>query len=434
MIGVGISAGLTGAKRARSIQDPLLALDLDWATDRSLPAAYGPTPSFSRASTGTFFNSSGTLTTAAVNAPRFDHVYDGTNWVSKGLLIEEQRTNINLYSEQFNNAAYSINQGVVTANQASSPDGNTTAENLTASSGTVNPYVYMALTTANSSVYTFSIYVKKNTHDFVQVVLNGVANGFANFNISSGVVGTLGAGGSATSSIVNVGNGWYRCVVTYTTASTSGNGFINLIGSATAGRGATFTAAGTESVYLWGQQLELGSFPTSYIPTTTAAVTRSADVCQITGGDFSGFYNQTEGSLAVEYGQIKPLNIGMVVNFNDGGASNAMWDYASEGSSGGIDYGPSFYIRNSGTLTVENYNSPIVSGQQKYAVAFKTNDFAMSYIGGTVQTDTTVTLPTVNQMGIGKALFYQYPFSGHIARLRYYATRLTNAKLQELST
>ena len=83
---------------------------------------------------------------------------------------------------------------------------------------------------------------------------------------------------------------------------------------------------------------------------------------------------------------------------------------------------------------VQINNSPIVLGQQKYAVAFKTNDAAMSYIGGAVQTDATVTLPTVNQMGIGKPLFAQYPFSGHIAKLIYYPARLTNTKLQQLST
>jgi len=211
----------------------------------------------------------------------------------------DARTNGNLYSEQFNNAVYSINQGTISTNQAVSPDGTTTAENLTASAGTVNPYAYQAVTTATSSVYTFSVYVKKNTHDFVQIVLNGVSNGFANFNISSGVVGTLGSGGSATSSIVNAGNGWYRCIITYTTATTSGNGYINLIGSATSGRNATFSAAGTESVYLWGQQLELGSFATSYIPTTSSAVTRSAGPAALVFDGVNDYGNVTITSTTV---------------------------------------------------------------------------------------------------------------------------------------
>ena len=431
MIGVGISAGLTGAKRARSIQDPLPALDLDWATDRSLPAAYGPTPSFSRASTGAFFNSSGVLATAAVNTPRFNHVYNGSSWVSKGLLVEEQRTNLILRSSDLGNSYWSKSLVSTTTNALTTPDGAVSALKIDETTSTgLHEFYSGVITVASATTYTWSVYAKAGERSWL--IINASDNLARNcwFDLSTGTVGTVAA--TRTASITSVGNGWYRCSVTGSIAS--GTASYVVIMTSTGDAVASYAGTAGNGLYIFGPELEAGSFPTSYIPTTSAAVTRSADVCQITGADFSGFYNQTEGSFAVEYEQIKPLNIGMVVNFNDGGASNAMWDYASEGSSGGIDYGPSFYIRNSGTFTVQNNNSPIVSGQQKYAVAFKTNDFAMSYIGGTVQTDTTVTLPTVNQMGIGKALFYQYPFSGHIARLRYYPARLTNAKLQELST
>jgi hypothetical protein len=343
--------------------------------------------------------------------------------VSKGLLVEEQRTNLNLYSEQFNNAAYSINQGTIATNQAASPDGTTTAESLTASAGTVNPYAYQAVTTVNSSVYTFSIYVKKNTHDFVQIVLNGVANGFANFNISSGVVGTLGAGGSATSSIVNVGNGWYRCIITYTAAGTTSAGYINLIGSATAGRGATFTAAGTESVYLWGQQLELGAFPTSYIPTTTAAVTRSADVCEITGTDFSGFWNATEGTFVAEWDFIKTTGgtpftalstVSSFIQIYRSGTPDLRW-----------------FVYN-GT-TQADFTIGNVASVNRAAVAYKANDFAGSSLGGVVATDTSGSVPTANKLNI-LVDENSAAVSGHISRLRYYAIRLPNRLLIAKST
>ena len=239
----------------------------------------------------------------------------------------EARTNVNLYSEQFNNAAYSINQGTISTNQVASPDGTTTAESFTASAGTVNPYAYQLITTTTSSVYTFSIYVKKNTHDFVQIVLNGVANGFANFNISSGVVGTLGAGGSATSSIVNAGNGWYRCIITYTTATTSGNGYVNLIGSATSGRSATFSAAGTESVYLWGQQLELGSFATSYIPTTSSPVTRSAGPATLVF-DGTDDYATVSNNISPGTGDFA---VSVFVYKTDTVTNRYVWDFGSNG-------------------------------------------------------------------------------------------------------
>ena len=325
----------------------------------------------------------------------------------------------------------------ITANTTTSPDGTANGDlvTFTASGAGLSRAIQISgFSNISGTTYTKSIFVKSGTQRYFQIVFGSpFSSKFANFDTQDKVAATVSAG--VTTSVTDCGNGWFRysASVAATVTSSADEFWIYAVDSGAATWASTSSTGGT--MWLFGAQYETGAFATSFIASDSGtAVTRSADVCQITGSDFSGFYNQTEGSLAVEYEQIKPLNIGMIVNFNDGGASNAMWDYASEGSSGGIDYGPSFYIRNSGTFTVQNNNSPIVSGQQKYAVAFKTNDFAMSYIGGTVQTDTTVTLPTVNQMGIGKALFFQYPFSGHIARLRYYPTRLPNATLQVLST
>jgi hypothetical protein len=427
MIGVGISAGLSGSKRARTIQDPLPALDLDWATDRSLPAAYGPTPSFSRASVGTYFNSSGVLTSAAVNVPRFNHVYSGGSWVSRGLLVEEQKTNITNWSEDFSNAYWGKSNASVTANAATAPDGNATADKFVENTSSSGHVVGRNIGTT-SGTQAWSFYAKKAERSWICVNAYVGADARTWFNLDNGTVGTNAAG--STAAIQSVGNGWYRCSVTRTGGA---NTYFD-IHIANADNTFIYTGDGTSGVFVWGAQLESGSFATSYIPTTTASVTRSADVCQITGTSFSSFWNASEGSVAVEYIQHKPLNIGTVVSFSDGGTSNVLYDYASEGTSGGTDYGPSFYIRSGGTFTVENNNSPIGSGLQKYAVAFKSNDFAMSYLGASAKTDSTVTLPTVTQLGIGKPLFAQYPFSGHISRLRYYPTRLSNAQLQSLST
>ena len=436
MIGVGLSATLSGGRKARVNLDPMPALDLNFATNRSLPADYGPTPSFSRASTGTYFNSSGVLTLAAINAPRFDHTYNGTSWISRGLLVEEQRTNSLTYSENFSNAYWTkFNSPTLTADtsETTSPDGNNAATKVV--SGTTSETdIYRTGIYSGSAAITFSIYAKAGTSNFFGIGLNGGAADFTvNFDLSNGTYNQRNSTGyTGTSiSITSVGNGWYRCSLTVTNPSVSTGVYLYCC----ANSASTSATTSGNSMYLFGAQFEVGAFQTSYIKSNSgSSTTRSADVCQITGSDFSSFWNASEGSVAVEYIQHKPLNIGTVVSFSDGGTSNVLYDYASEGTSGGTDYGPSFYIRSGGTFTVENNNSPIGSGLQKYAVTFKANDFAMSYLGRTVQTDTTVTLPTVNQMGIGKALFAQYPFSGHISRLRYFNTRLTNSKLQELST
>ena len=425
MIGTGIGLGLSGFR----VNPPGFpaTLDLNFASSLSLTSSSGITPSFSRASTGTFFNSSGVLTSAAINDPRFNHVYNGSSWVSKGLLVEQQRVNYVKYANDLSTNWTNEAGATREYNSIVSPDGGTNATKVNVAASDYSGIYQNPLLNAGSGIYTYSIFAKKGTKDWLWILNTaGAGASQTSFNISNGTIGTVNSGYSAT--ITNCGNGWYRCTFTTTTSTPAWFQF----GFSDANNSIRPTSTGYS--YVYGAQIELGSFATSFIPNNTASsVTRSADVCQITGGDFSGFWNASEGSVAVEYEQIRPLNIGTLVNFNDGGTSNAMYDYVSEGNSGGIDYGPSFYIRSSGTFTVAINNSPIVSGQQKYAAAFKTNDFAMSYFGGTVQTDTTVTLPTVNQMGIGKPLFPQYPFSGHIARLRYYNTRLTNSQLQGLT-
>ena len=442
MIGVGISAGLTGAKRARSIQDPLPALDLDWATDRSLPAAYGPTPSFSRASTGTFFNSSGVLTTAAVNGPRFDHVYDGSSWVSKGLLVEEQRTNNSQYSEDLTNAWWTKYQTSILSNSAAALDGNQTADKLVENSLNDQHSIFNSgFATTAGTAYTISFFAKSAGRNFIQFMsatsLSG-ASARANFDLQSGVLGTV-SGTNTTAEIVNVGNGWYRCVTKISSASATGTAYLQfaMVSSATATAGEAYLGDGSSGVLIWGIQLESGGgFPTSYIPTTTAAVTRSADVCQITGADFSGFWNASEGSYTVEFDRLADHNAGntnrWTLSFNNGSTSYIDNWAATPGGGSYLDISNVYSV---GSQQAAVFVTSSAGGvMAKSATGWKFNDFAASFNGGAVQTDNSFVVPVgINRLNIGMENS-AYFLCGHIARLRYYPTRLTNAKLQELST
>ena len=287
-----MSLPLLGAGMATD--GPSAVLDLNFASLLSLTPSVGPTPSYTRASTGTYFNASGVLTTAAINGPRFDHVYNGVSWVSKGLLIEEARTNSLTYSEDITNAIY-VKSGVsISSNAAIAPDGTTTADLIYPTTSTTSVY-YNSY--PGTSQYTASVFAKASGKSCFAFYHNDGANLGASFNLANGTVSNVFSGNSA--SIRNFGNGWYRCTITSSTTASYLLWQIFLQDSQ--GTSFTVTPNGTDGVLFWGAQRELGSFPTSYIPTTTAAVTRSADVCQITGTDFSGFWNASEGSVVAEY-------------------------------------------------------------------------------------------------------------------------------------
>jgi hypothetical protein len=214
-------------------------------------------------------------TTSVINsAPRFDH--NPTTGESLGLLPEEARTNLALPSENFDGWAKGLS--TVTTDSINSPAGTQTADLITLSAGTGQKGVNQGGTTTGA--VTYSVFLKAGTHSIVQLLQGGSTNNYANFNISTGVVGNTGTG--TTASITAFGNGWYRCSMSHSN-SVSGI-YVNAAASLTDGFFPSVTVTGT--YYAWGAQLETGAFPTSYIPTTSATVTRAADVASITGPNF----------------------------------------------------------------------------------------------------------------------------------------------------
>jgi len=384
-----------------------LKLDLNFSNSLSLTPTVGPTPSFSRASTGTYFNASGVLTSAAINAPRFDHVYNGTNWVSKGLLVEEQRTNLATYSEDFSNAAYGISGVTVLANQVAAPDGNTTADKLTmTSSGTF----YQSPLYGSAGAQAGSVWLRA---DSSQTVMLRIAND---------------SGGESTTSTVTVTTSWQRFSVARTFAANPTKIWFGIDQRSILG-GPNVAA----TIYGWGYQIESGSFPTSYIPTTTAAVTRSADVCQITGGDFSSFWNASEGSFAVKYDRIfTPSSSANWIMQIDDGTNSERIGFVYEPSA--APAGDQMFVIDGGSLQARVGSGSFVSATPgNFASCYKLNDFAATLNGSALNTDTSGTLPTVNKIDIGRSQPDSNYLNGHIARLRYYAIRQSNANLRYLS-
>jgi hypothetical protein len=380
-------------------------------------------------------------TSSANSAPRFDHTYNGTSWISRGLLVEEQRTNLQLASSDLGNGSYWSNLNMsISANSGNAPDGTATADFLVPSAGTGTKYIY-----SNPAPYTktagannaVSIFAKSS--DFQYITIQALDNGsgayiHAGFDLLNGIVGSSATGGGATfvsSSIQNVGNGWYRCVVVGSSSGTQGRIAIGVGGNATL----TSTGDGVKGAFIWGVQAEDNvSFPTSYIPTTTASATRSADVCQITGSDFSSFWNASEGSFAFDAdGFSTSTNNQFILSASSGSSANSI-NLVRSNANDVTGVGSS--VLNGGGLQ-EAMNAAAgtwPTGQTcKLAFAYKANDFAQSVNGAAVTTDTSGSIPTVSQMVIGNAGWTTGPLNGHIARLRYYNKRLPNATLQLLS-
>jgi hypothetical protein len=200
----------------------------------------------------------------------FDQLLDFTRttsgtFVGSNGLIQTTPASVNLltFTQQFDNAAWLKTNTTVTANSTVAPDGTSTADTLTSSAGAGVHYMRQVATVTASTAYAFSFYVKAGTHNFIQLLNAGTVAAFANFDLANGVAGTTGA--KSTASITSTGNGWYRCTVVFDDTAVLTNDFrINIVSSASAAYSQTWTTTGTETVFLWGAQLEVGSTATTY--------------------------------------------------------------------------------------------------------------------------------------------------------------------------
>lgn len=362
--------------------------------------------------------------------PRFD--YDPVTLAARGLLVEEQRTNLLLRSEEFDNASWSKSRATVTANATTSPDGTADADKLVEDTTASNTHqVAQTFSATSGTSYSFSVYLKaaERTWAFLQFSSNMFADVTARgayINLSTGVVGTTL--GSPTVAVTNAGGGWWR--VTMTAAATATASPAASIYPATGDGGVFYTGDGTSGIYIYGAQLEAGAFATSYIPTVASQVTRTADVAAINAPNFASWYNASEGTFLVEADSFVNVTTAFayrVAASSDGTGSNLIGPFMYNGKWGGN-------VRVAGVdqCDLQQNASYTANTPAKVALAYKANDFAASVNGNAALTDTSGSVPTVDRLSIGSLNAGNF-INGHIRSIRYYPTRLTNAQLQALT-
>lgn len=395
------------------------------------------------ANRSTRINKDGFIETVLDNVPRLDYPLGGAVNGCPALLVEPSARNFFFPSDDFANgitapSSFGLNNfgsGSVSNTTATlDPFGTNLAdyiqENTTAS------IEHRALFTGTSGMvsgttYTASIFAKSAQRTRFRLYNNAGGGGNASFDLSNGTItAQSGIPAGASPRIENYGNGWFRCSVPFTPTA-SGN--FNVIGGLLDASGnTTYNGTGTDGLYIFGLQMEVGSVPTSYIPTTTAAVTRSADVIRKTG--ITSLIGQSEGTVYFEVEVTAEARTRWVATI-DSGNNDFIQFFINSSRALGVS------ISKAGATVMTTLSSSALSvGYHKVAFAYNTaTNGCEMFIDGVQnpvasRTITGAGLPALSNSTLGSfTTSNSDSLKGHIRAGSLYPTRLTNAQLATLT-
>jgi len=333
---------------------------------------------------------------------------------TSSLLAEPQRTNLIPWSEDFSNWS-TLGTITVTPNDTTSPSGDLTAEKVLGLNGTAA--INQIVNGTSGIVYTNSCYIKNvNATSSTLLIRNGITAVSSLLNWSGSVLSSI-TNNTGVTTFTDEGNGWYRLVSTYTSLES-------------VQRPRVYPASGTAntSVYLWGGQLEEGSYTTSYIPNfgTALGVTRNQDTFTKTG--ISDKINSEEGVLFVEMARQEGDTSAGLITLNDGTNSQTVSLYY-------FSTGTIYFDILSGSPNVSQGVSGIDTYSfNKIAIKYKSGDIAFWINGVEVYTSASA----ISLTGLNTLSFSQgndaYPFYGKVKQLQVFKTALTDSELVTLTT
>jgi len=372
--------------------------------------------SVTRATTATRVNSAGLIESVASNVPRLDY----TNGTCPSILVEPQRTNNFTYSEDFSNSNWLKFDATLSSNVATAPDGTTTADKLIVNNGILpnsNELIgLIQVNTLSAGTYTYSIYAKASEFNTIRFRERLVTGSFLTINLNNGTITNEDSSQFISPKAELFKDGWYKISFTTPSSTTSTVKYDLRVGQ---------TGNGTSGIFIWGAQIEAGSYATSYIPTTSAAVTRNADVISKTG--ISSLIGQTEGTIFVDFNFKQGIESFIIGSGNGSYFNNLAIEC----------YSNKAYItifNNSASLQGTIETTTLTTGKHRLAIAYNSSQVVAYLDGVSVGTLGAITFPSFNNLYLGNLGSDTNPKNTNINTSIIWKTRLTNAELAELTT
>lgn len=409
------------------------SLDLNFARTKTLD----PMISFVRNTGGSYVGADRFIKYVGINEPRFQ--YDPLTGESLGLIIEESRTNLVSYSQDFDNLI--LTDAVVLQNDGIAPDGTQTADKIIATD-TLYPRVHaLFIYPLLNKSYSASIFAKAGSVNFLHGTFENesIINIFRfSVNLLTGQSTIIGLNGAITGTIETekFPNDYWKIKLTFQ-VPTADNYFL-FFGPADAYQ--SVNASIDSSIYLWGAQFEEGISPTSYIPTFGSTKTRSADVASITGVNFNNFYNQEKGTFLSRVKFIGPpvLSTSNRTTLSVVGNRGFIWQMWEENINRARTVGVKTISRfnlNQAVSDLSLTGNIITSGStQTLITTYSENDCTLVQNGEVVSKDITVKKFTdMDQLVIGDLNGGHY-LNGVISQITYWPRNLPDSQLQSLSS
>ena len=407
--------------------------DGQWATKVGSTLAYNdeggnfkPLPfNFTRSTSATRVNKDGLIEVVTNNKPRIDFLNDSNG----ALLLEPSRTNLITYSEAFDNGSWVKTRATVTSNATTSPDGTTTADKFIPSVDNNTHIIEKAGLTVTAQIYTATLYAKKAEYDTIRIVMSNYWTPVpqASFNLTTKTTFNVS---DATAVITELSDGWFKLNVIATVNPLAGGNGKLLIYAGNDGE-FSLTGDGTSGVYIWGAQLEAGSYATSYIPTQGAIATRVGEVCE---QNLSNQVSLTEGVVYID-----TTNLG-----NDGTNSNIISQNSvvdtvyciKVGSNNKIACG---LFASSVNIPINSTSAYPLGTRTKIAFHYKSGNSKL-YINGSLDgtNNDSFTLgsgfATALRLIDASSAYNAYPQKSIVREFKVYNSGLTDAELIALTT